>query len=116
MLPCPCVMSGPSGGQTVGIAQTLTLLFVLHLLVCACVRSGGRAATLRAAGAKLWKNISIGGIGLCFVVGAYEYKVHMDHHHGPKFEYENNAFAHTKIRNKAFPWSCPDCGLFQSDW
>ena len=82
----------------------------------ACVRSGGRAATLRAAGAKLWKNISIGGIGLCFVVGAYEYKVHMDHHHGPKFEHENNAFPYRKIRAKAFPWSCPDCGLFESEW
>jgi hypothetical protein len=65
----------------------------------------------------MWKKISFAGIGLCFVVGAYEYKVHMDHHaHGAKFEHENNAFAHRKIRSKAFPWSCPDCGLFQSDW
>merc|ERR1712216_370762 len=79
------------------------------------VRQMGSSEEHAAAGAKLWKNISIGGIGLCFVVGAYEYKVHMDHHHGPKFEHENNAFAHRKIRNKAFPWSCPDCGLFQSD-
>ena len=56
----------------------------------------------------MWKKISFAGIGLCFVVGAYEYKVHMDHHaHGAKFEHENNAFAHRKIRSKAF---------FQSDW
>ena len=70
-----------------------------------------------AAGAAMWKQISFGGIALCFAVGAYEYKVHMDHHaSGVHFEHEKNAYAHRKIRNKAFPWACPDCGLFDSNW
>ena len=64
----------------------------------------------------MWKNISFGGIALCFALGAYEYKVHMDHHHGPKFEHESNAYPFRKMRTKAFPWSCPDCALFDSEW
>jgi len=64
----------------------------------------------------MWKNISFGGIAFCFALGAYEYKVHMDHHHGPKFEHEANAYPFRKMRNKAFPWDCPDCGLFESEW
>ena len=71
---------------------------------------------LCAAGAAMWKNISFGGIAFCFALGAYEYKVHMDHHHGPKFEHEANAYPFRKMRNKAFPWDCPDCGLFESEW
>lgn len=42
----------------------------------------------------MWKQISFGGIALCFATAAYEYKVHLDHHHGPKFEEEKNAFAY----------------------
>jgi len=64
----------------------------------------------------MWKKISFAGIGLCFVVGAYEYKVHLDHHGGPKYSYENNQFPAMKKRNKAFPWACNDCGLFEGEW
>ena len=67
-------------------------------------------------GAKLWKNISLGGIALCFVVGAYEYKVHLDHHHGPQYEDEKNLFPYRKMRAKPFPWTCSDCGLFETEW
>jgi hypothetical protein len=65
----------------------------------------------------MWKNITFAGIGLCFAVGAYEYKIHMDHHNsGVHFEHEKNAFPFRKIRAKAFPWTCSDCGLFESEW
>jgi hypothetical protein len=67
-------------------------------------------------GAKLWKNISLGGIALCVVVGAYEYKVHLDHHNGPQYEDEKNLFPYRKIRAKPFPWTCSDCGLFETEW
>merc|ERR1712216_314615 len=80
------------------------------------VRQMGSSEEHAAAGAAMWKQISFGGIALCFAVGAYEYKVHMDHHaSGVHFEHEKNAYAHRKIRNKAFPWACPDCGLFDSN-
>jgi len=79
------------------------------------VRNMGSSPEQAAAGAALWKNISFGGIAFCFALGAYEYKVHLDHHHGPKFEHEANAYPFRKMRTKAFPWDCPDCGLFESE-
>ena len=63
-----------------------------------------------------WKNVSLGGLVLVGVVGAWEYKVHMDHHNDPHMDPAKNTFPYIHIRNKQFPWSCGDCNLFESEW
>ena len=50
------------------------------------------------------------------VVGAWEYKVHMDHHNDPHMDPAKNTFPYIHIRNKQYPWSCGDCNLFDSEW
>lgn len=63
---------------------------------------------------KTWINVSIVGAGVTVAFGAYQmYKMQGEHHH---FDIEKNKFAYMRIRNKAFPWDCPDCGLFDNAW
>ena len=64
-----------------------------------------------------WKNITLGGCVFVTGFGAYQYYVHEQHHlHGPKFDPELNNFPYMKNRAKEFPWSCPDCSLFDQKW
>ena len=49
-------------------------------------------------------------------LGAYQYKIHLEHlAHGP-FDRDYNNFAFHKNRKKDFPWTCSDCALFDSKW
>jgi len=41
-------------------------------------------------------------------IGYVEYQ-HMKH---PHEDHEKIPYSHMKIRNKPYPWSCPDCNLF----
>jgi hypothetical protein len=41
----------------------------------------------------------------------------MQHHaSGQHYDAELNKYPYMKTRNKAYPWSCADCGLFNQKW
>jgi hypothetical protein len=64
-----------------------------------------------------WRNVSIAGFGVAALLGAYEYYVHVQHHaSGQHFDPALNNYPYVKMRSKNYPWSCPDCGLFDQKW
>jgi hypothetical protein len=58
-----------------------------------------------------WKKYTYMGlpvIGGLLVFNVYLHFAHGHHHSDVTYSYQ-------KIRSKAFPWSCPDCALFDQD-
>jgi len=60
-----------------------------------------------------WKKISLyAAVPLCGALTVINFGMHMSHgHHEPL---DTSGVSYMKIRNKPFPWSCPDCGLFDN--
>ena len=43
--------------------------------------------------------------------------MHVSHHaSGQHYDAELNKYPYMNTRNKSYPWSCPDCGLFNQKW
>ena len=57
-----------------------------------------------------WKKISYAGFPLVglFIVG--NVFIHFSHEHHD--DHDRTLYPYEKIRNKAYPWSCEDCNLF----
>eukprot|EP00607_Mallomonas_marina_P005535 CAMPEP_0182427964 /NCGR_PEP_ID=MMETSP1167-20130531/20923_1 /TAXON_ID=2988 /ORGANISM="Mallomonas Sp, Strain CCMP3275" /LENGTH=91 /DNA_ID=CAMNT_0024610575 /DNA_START=105 /DNA_END=380 /DNA_ORIENTATION=- len=51
-----------------------------------------------------WYKLTIGMVALCGVVTVYNLVAHSHDHAHTGLPYQ-------KIRNKPYPWSCPDCNL-----
>ena len=61
------------------------------------------------ASANTWVKVTVGGCVAVVLAGIYSFaKAGHHEHHAP-------AYAYLKIRNKPFPWECPDCGFFEAD-
>mmetsp|Transcript_22233 Transcript_22233/g.55721 ORF Transcript_22233/g.55721 Transcript_22233/m.55721 type:complete len:106 (+) Transcript_22233:34-351(+) len=57
-----------------------------------------------------WKMVSAGGAVAVVCIGGYVFSAGHEEH----FDLEKNKFHYMQVRNKAFPWSCSDCSLFDT--
>eukprot|EP00753_Platysulcus_tardus_P005677 PLAT13601.1.p1 GENE.PLAT13601.1~~PLAT13601.1.p1 ORF type:complete len:128 (-),score=42.54 PLAT13601.1:159-542(-) len=57
-------------------------------------------------GLKLWGQVSYGGMAISLLFAGIVF-VAADHHG------HNEARPYFRVRHKAFPWDCSDCGLFE---
>ena len=56
---------------------------------------------------EVWKKVTVGGLVAVAIGAVYSFAGAGHHdHHTPEYTY-------LKIRNKPFPWECPDCGFFE---
>mmetsp|Transcript_4554 Transcript_4554/g.5903 ORF Transcript_4554/g.5903 Transcript_4554/m.5903 type:complete len:111 (-) Transcript_4554:1598-1930(-) len=74
-------------------------------------KMGGHDAAEAAAEMVRWEKYSYMAVAASGIFGMYIWYLEYQHakhpHHTEKAE-----FSHLKIRNKPYPWSCPDCNLF----
>ncbi|KAJ8602290.1 hypothetical protein CTAYLR_007863 [Chrysophaeum taylorii] len=76
-------------------------------------RKFGHDAAEAAAEMEQWKRYSFAAIAVTSAFGAYITYVEMQHAKHPH-EHEKIEYSHMKIRNKPYPWKCPDCNLLDT--
>mmetsp|Transcript_21324 Transcript_21324/g.73624 ORF Transcript_21324/g.73624 Transcript_21324/m.73624 type:complete len:106 (-) Transcript_21324:98-415(-) len=76
-------------------------------------RMGGHDAAEAAVEMSKWVKYSYGALAFSGTLGTYVVITELNHLAHPH-ESHTPAMSHLKIRAKPYPWSCPDCNLFDS--